>query len=432
MSAFNTRTVKSPHMFVRTHVAFYFVSLLVSDILQSIGSIINAAWVRDKAVAYGTLCIAQGVIKHTADVAIALWSLVIATNTFFVLFLRVDFKHYAMWLVMFSQWSLIGAIIIAGPATTSGSKTGPFYGISGYWCWISPNYKAQRIALDYMVMFMSALLAFILYSLVYLKLRGIVHARTPSTSIASASQERNEKYEHKIARQMLLFPIAYTIMILPIAFCRFLAWTGHDVPTALTIVSDFVYLLSGLVHVILFACMRRILPPHSIFPRISPPRVVLDSTDVGDGDFNGDYRNLETKQSKNANEEKRTAILNEHRPAFPSSTFIKTVDPQDPFMDPVLFSVDEDTIERAHGPDSEHSSVFPSPHLAPRTPSAVAMDHVDRKVLPEQTRSSVPTRAQGEARPQQGPAVRKSLKHREGEEIEVPMSPRSILYYDDR
>ncbi len=34
MSAFNTRTVKGPHMFVRTHVAFYFVSLLVSDILQ--------------------------------------------------------------------------------------------------------------------------------------------------------------------------------------------------------------------------------------------------------------------------------------------------------------------------------------------------------------------------------------------------------------
>jgi hypothetical protein len=34
MSAFNTRTVKNPKMFVRTHVAFYFVSLLLSDILQ--------------------------------------------------------------------------------------------------------------------------------------------------------------------------------------------------------------------------------------------------------------------------------------------------------------------------------------------------------------------------------------------------------------
>ena len=34
MSAFNTRAVKNPNMFVRTHVAFYFVSLLLSDILQ--------------------------------------------------------------------------------------------------------------------------------------------------------------------------------------------------------------------------------------------------------------------------------------------------------------------------------------------------------------------------------------------------------------
>ena len=34
MSAFNTRTDKNPNMFVRTHVAFYFVSLLLSDILQ--------------------------------------------------------------------------------------------------------------------------------------------------------------------------------------------------------------------------------------------------------------------------------------------------------------------------------------------------------------------------------------------------------------
>ena len=34
MSAFNTRGVKSRDMFVRTHVAFYFVSLLLGDILQ--------------------------------------------------------------------------------------------------------------------------------------------------------------------------------------------------------------------------------------------------------------------------------------------------------------------------------------------------------------------------------------------------------------
>jgi len=34
ISAFNTRTIKNPNMFVRTHIAFYFVSLLLNDILQ--------------------------------------------------------------------------------------------------------------------------------------------------------------------------------------------------------------------------------------------------------------------------------------------------------------------------------------------------------------------------------------------------------------
>lgn len=74
-------------MFVRTHVAFYFVSLLLSDILQgeslfvhsltrahsswmpsltcphlfaAISSIMNSAWLREGAVVYGSLCTAQG------------------------------------------------------------------------------------------------------------------------------------------------------------------------------------------------------------------------------------------------------------------------------------------------------------------------------------------------------------------------------------
>jgi hypothetical protein len=55
-------------------------------------------------------------------------------------------------------------------------------------------------------MYICAFFMFVLYSLVYLKLRGIVRARTPSTSIASANRERNKEYEHKLARQMLLFP----------------------------------------------------------------------------------------------------------------------------------------------------------------------------------------------------------------------------------
>ncbi len=58
-------------------------------------------------------------------------------------------------------------------------------------------------------MFISALLAFILYFLVFLKMRGIVRAQALSTSVASADRERDEKYEHKLARQMLLYPVGF-------------------------------------------------------------------------------------------------------------------------------------------------------------------------------------------------------------------------------
>ncbi|KAI0295876.1 hypothetical protein B0F90DRAFT_1637285, partial [Multifurca ochricompacta] len=368
MSAFNTRMVKNPHMFVRTHVVFYFVSLLVSDILQAIGSIMNSAWVRDQAVVYGSLCTAQGVIKNIADVSIALWSLVIAMRTFMVLFVRIPSKRYSMWISLIGTWSLIGTIVIAGPATAKSDRHGPYCEhsrISGNWCWITSNYQAQRISLDYLVMFISALLEIILYTLVFLKLRGIVRSQSPLTSVASADQERTEKYEHRIARQMLLYPacVAYTILILPIACCRFSAWTGHEVPFAVTIFSDFIYLLSGLVHVILFATTRRILPPRTILPKflISSPQLLLASTAVPDGEFDNYYSEPVCRYENVTDPEKSINGPVKHEGAVPSA-IIEALDPRNPFADPVLPPIDETLIKRVNSPDSDHS--FPWRHHA--------------------------------------------------------------------
>jgi hypothetical protein len=78
VSAYNTRKSIDPHLFVRTPVAGYFISLLLFDIIQgklccnnceratgssacaAIGSIINAAWTKRHMVEFGSLCVAQG------------------------------------------------------------------------------------------------------------------------------------------------------------------------------------------------------------------------------------------------------------------------------------------------------------------------------------------------------------------------------------
>jgi hypothetical protein len=98
---------------------------------------------------------------------------VIATRTFSVFFLRMEYMHYEKWIVLVVQWSLIGAIIIGGPATAKIDKHGPYCenlfdlqiftvkfhgfhdhppdGIVGDWCWIAANYTVQRIVYEVMI-----------------------------------------------------------------------------------------------------------------------------------------------------------------------------------------------------------------------------------------------------------------------------------------
>lgn len=82
--------------------------------------------------------------------------------------------------------------------------------------------------------------------------------------------------------------MAYTVLLLPIAACRFAEWSGHQVPFGATIFrfavsfvaqtvwylsyndltySDSVFLLSGFVNVVLFLTTRRVLPMHTVLPR---------------------------------------------------------------------------------------------------------------------------------------------------------------------
>ncbi|KAJ6497820.1 hypothetical protein C8R45DRAFT_984363 [Mycena sanguinolenta] len=288
VSAFNTRSwtaEKHPHLFVRTHVAAYFISLLMADLIQSIGSIMNAKWVREMTVSTGDACTLQGILKQTADVATAFWTLVIALHTFALLFLELKQSRFTLLTTLVAGWSGIGAIVIAGQAALNTSEKGPFYGISGYWCWISPQYPTSRITLDYMFMFMAAVFSFLLYTLIFLRLRGnivVSEGRVSFRRVGAAWQgKQTDKQALNIAKQMLLYPVAYTILILPIAASRFSSFAGHDVAFEVTIFSDAVFLLSGVVNVTLFSMSWRMLPPESFkIPKwaISNPQPIPEYT----------------------------------------------------------------------------------------------------------------------------------------------------------
>lgn len=281
ISAYNTRTSTNKHLFVKTHVAAYFICFLLSDFLQAIGSLMNATWVREHAVIFGETCTAQGVIKEIADVSSAFWTLVIAIHTFCLLVIEIKLRTFVLWTTLVGGWSAIFAIVISGPAVRETSNRGPFYAISGYWCWISTNYPADGFTLDYLLMFMAALIAFILYALIYLKLRGNMiiegyHIRFVKVSAEDLAHWREKKFENEslqIAMRMWIYPMAYVILILPMSIVRFVSWGGHQVSLEATIFASAVFLLLGISNVTLFLTTRPVLPPKTMW-KISTPTLV--------------------------------------------------------------------------------------------------------------------------------------------------------------
>ena len=88
-------------------------------------------------------------------------------------------------------WSAIGMIVLLSLSVFEKPDRGPYFGVSGYWCWITDEYPTEQTYMEYFFVsslvkitkcglhrscpfqeFMSAGLGFVLYTLVLLRVRG--------------------------------------------------------------------------------------------------------------------------------------------------------------------------------------------------------------------------------------------------------------------
>jgi len=262
LSFLTSRTSLEKHLFVRTHVAAYFVSLLLCDLVQALGSITSIRWISAMGISLGPLCALQGALKQTADIGIALWQMVIAGHTFCLLFLELQVRQFVLWVMMIGGWSFVGALVILGPATADETKKGPFYGIVGGWCLISPVYKVERITLDYLIMFLAAFVSTVLYVLIFLRLRGKIRRRRSTAQSPTDSAKSSQA--DAIAKQMVLYPLVYVIIIIPTACTQFATWAGSQVPVAATVFCSAIFHLSGVLNSTIFFIALRRMPAETI------------------------------------------------------------------------------------------------------------------------------------------------------------------------
>ncbi|KDQ17849.1 hypothetical protein BOTBODRAFT_171563 [Botryobasidium botryosum FD-172 SS1] len=230
------------------HIELYFACLMVADLIQAIGSILNLTWVVRGVVNPGVACTVQAVFKQLGDVGVALSTLVIAVHTFVVLYLKwTPSTSLLLPLIVVSLLWLTDVLMIV----ISVAIHPAYYGPTGYWCWIAIRYRSGQIATEYVWMWLTVTANLVLYIPLFFRLR-----RGDSWAYGSGACD-----PAKAARRLLWCPVAYTVIILPISVTRFLAFFGHDVPYQWTALSGVLLGFSGVINAILYTITRPRLHP---------------------------------------------------------------------------------------------------------------------------------------------------------------------------
>ncbi|KAF8754125.1 hypothetical protein RHS01_06207 [Rhizoctonia solani] len=255
------------------------------------GAVVNIEWIRGAECYCGSLCKAQGVIQTLGETGVAMswhpptgaagariWGSVIALIWIYLsLCVSVGFAV--------NQKKLRSAPIDVALEE--------FYAPTPFYCWIGQGYLIERIIFEYFWIWSTALSSIVLYSILFLRMRGYIsvdprrwthvrfHWRRTSSSemsyvtgpngvrlqaMATPSGRLVIKQETKDALKMLYYPAAYTALVLPLSIARWstfdptkppdLERTAAETPFTATAIVVTIFGLSGVVNVIMFITTR--------------------------------------------------------------------------------------------------------------------------------------------------------------------------------
>ncbi|KAH9949711.1 hypothetical protein B0H21DRAFT_688018 [Amylocystis lapponica] len=271
-----------------THVVPYFISLLAANVIQGLATVLGARWLVEGAVKAGPYCSIQGGLKNAGNVAMAVWSFVMAVHVFLLLFLRRGTRDITCAITLAIGWLTIALIVCIGPLAVQTEAKGTYFGPSGYWCWITDSYPMEQIFLEYFIEFVSAGVSFFLYTAILLRVRGnlvIIDGKWCLRFVPrgerwqlAISRDVTDSSMMQVAARMVWHPVAYSVLLLPVTLARFIAFGGHEVPFWATVSTDFIFNLQGIVNVILLVGTRHLIPDTALLPIFTPRKGIDAST----------------------------------------------------------------------------------------------------------------------------------------------------------
>jgi len=257
----------------------YMLSLFMFDVVHAIGGILNVRWAGNGVVTTGPYCSAQGIIKQIGELGTALITLILATHTVITALWRVGIEARGF------AFTIVGltCIFIALWVGIANGVHRTYETPSPYWCWISPRFNGERLAGEYIWLWIALFASVTMYIPLYLWAEGRLsigdrwykfHLSKPNPQMEYAKRRNS--------LGMLFYPLAYSLVVLPLSVARWSLYSHKNVPSVALFFGLTMFNLSGAINVLLFLIIRPQLllfapPEQPVGPETQPSRLDTDS-----------------------------------------------------------------------------------------------------------------------------------------------------------
>jgi len=255
------------YVFFHTQLGHYAACLLLGNLCTGVAGLIGFQWLHDQGVTDGSLCTSQGIIMQLGNFTSAYFTIVLAVHTFLTLVLRK--RQSVVLFGTFATVGWIGAAVIAFSPLYYPEPFGPLYGTSGIGCGIRGVYPREQFLFHLLPIFATSVVSVILYSLIFLVLRGTLAIRgglrlNLGPRVSDNRMDTGGEYHRFVAdisRSMLWFPVAYIVLLIPYAVTRILTLSGFFVPFDAIAFAFTSWFMLGSVNVFLLYNTFRVLQP---------------------------------------------------------------------------------------------------------------------------------------------------------------------------
>ncbi|KAH9052528.1 hypothetical protein EDB87DRAFT_1570446 [Lactarius vividus] len=252
---------------LRTPTDIYMLSLFSYDVVHAVGGMLNVRWAHDGIVTTGPYCTAQGIIKQMGALGVALLTLILTIHTFTTALwgIGAQARSFAFGIVALASLFVVLSVGISNGIHKDLEIPTP------YWCWIGPKYTGERLAGEYVWMWIALFASVVMYVPLHFWMKGHFSVDGEKWYKFRPVKSDVEYSERRATLGILFYPLAYTLMVIPLSVARWLHFGHKSVPSAATFFGLTMFHLSGAINVLLFLIVRpRLLlftPPEEAQPK---------------------------------------------------------------------------------------------------------------------------------------------------------------------